>query len=141
MSSVLVPLECVRVQFHQAEAWIHAKLTQGVPIQYSSGRIETVVTLKSNRHIAETTCGLHSYYTYYNKKKIQYCGQTLRHAKKMLRIKIVRFKNSIFSPNFMGCAKMLQMKVVIFKKLYKLYIRDFSIGIIVFLINIKNAIK
>ena len=36
---------------------------------------------------------------------------------------------------------MLQIKVVVFKKLYKFYIKHFMIGIIVFLINIKNAIK
>ena len=36
---------------------------------------------------------------------------------------------------------MLQIKVVIFKKLYKFYIKHFLIGTIVFLININNAIK
>ena len=36
---------------------------------------------------------------------------------------------------------MLQIKVVVLKKLYKFSIENFSIGIIVFLINIKNAIK
>ena len=41
----------------------------------------------------------------------------------------------------MGCEKMLQIKVVVFKKLYKFYIKYFLIGIIVFLINIKNAIE
>ena len=40
----------------------------------------------------------------------------------------------------MGCEKMLQIKVV-FKKLYKFYIKHFLIGIIVFLIDIKNAIE
>ena len=45
-------------------------------------------------------------------------GQTLRHTKKMLRNKIVRFK-----------------------KVYKSYFDHFLIGIIVFLINMKNAIK
>ena len=40
----------------------------------------------------------------------------------------------------MGCEKMLQIKVVVFKKLYKFYINHFLIGIIVFLIKIKNAI-
>ena len=41
----------------------------------------------------------------------------------------------------MGCEKILQIKVVVFKKLYKFYIKHFLIGIIVFLINIKNAIE
>ena len=41
----------------------------------------------------------------------------------------------------MGCEKMLQIKVVVFKKLYKFYIKHFLIGIIVFLINIKNAME
>ena len=41
----------------------------------------------------------------------------------------------------MGFEKMLQIKVVVFKNLYKLYIKHFLIGIIVFLINIKNAIE
>ena len=41
----------------------------------------------------------------------------------------------------MGFEKMLQIKVVVFKKLYKFYIEHFLIGIIVFLINIKNAIE
>ena len=36
---------------------------------------------------------------------------------------------------------MLQIKVVVFKKLYKFYMKYFLIGIIVFLINIKTAIK
>ena len=40
----------------------------------------------------------------------------------------------------MGCGKMLQIKLVL-KKLYKFHIKHFLIGIIVFLINIKNAIK
>ena len=35
----------------------------------------------------------------------------------------------------------LQIKVVVFKKLYKFYIEHFLLGIIVFLINIKNAIE
>ena len=39
----------------------------------------------------------------------------------------------------MACEKMLQIKVVVFKKLYKFYIKHFLIGIIFFLINIKNA--
>ena len=37
--------------------------------------------------------------------------------------------------------KMLRNKIVRFKKLYKFHIEHFLIGIIVFLINIKNAIK
>ena len=41
----------------------------------------------------------------------------------------------------MGCAKMLQIKVVVFKKLYIFYIKHLLIEIIVFLINIKNAIE
>ena len=41
----------------------------------------------------------------------------------------------------MGCEQMLQMKVVVFKRLYKFYIKHFLIGIIVFFINIKNAIE
>ena len=41
----------------------------------------------------------------------------------------------------MGCEKMLQIKVLVFKKLYKFYIKHLFIGIIVFLINIKNAIE
>ena len=40
----------------------------------------------------------------------------------------------------MGCEKILQIKVV-FKKLYKLYIEHFLIGIIDFLINIKNTMN
>ena len=36
---------------------------------------------------------------------------------------------------------MLQIKVVVFKKLYKFYIEHLLIEIIVFLIEIKNAIK
>ena len=55
---------------------------------------------------------------YYSKSKIQFSRQ-----------------------NFMECEKMLQIKVVVFKKLYKFYIKHFMIGIIVFLKNIKNAIK
>ena len=50
-------------------------------------------------------------------------------------------QSSIFSLNFMGGEKTLQIKVVILKKLYKFYIKQFLIGIIVVLINIKNAIK
>ena len=41
----------------------------------------------------------------------------------------------------MGCEKMLQTQVVVFKKLYKFYIKPFLIGIIVFLINMKNAVE
>ena len=41
----------------------------------------------------------------------------------------------------MGCDKMLQIKVVAFKKMYKFHAEHFLIGIIVFLINMKNAIK
>ena len=41
----------------------------------------------------------------------------------------------------MGCEKMLQIKVAVLKKLYKFHIEHFLIGIVVFLINIKNAIK
>ena len=41
----------------------------------------------------------------------------------------------------MGCEIMLQIKVVILKKLYKFYIKNVLIGTIVFLVNIKNAIK
>ena len=41
----------------------------------------------------------------------------------------------------MGCEKMLQIKVVVFKKFYKFDIKHFLIRLIVFLINIKNAIK
>ena len=40
----------------------------------------------------------------------------------------------------MGCEKILQIKVV-FKKLYKFYIEHLLLGIIVFLINIKNPIE
>ena len=40
----------------------------------------------------------------------------------------------------MGCEKMLQVQVVVLKKFYKFHIENFLIGIIVFLINIKNAI-
>ena len=54
---------------------------------------------------------------------------------------LLNIKNSIFSPNIIGCEKMLQIKVVVFKKLYKFYIKHFLIGIIVFRINIKNAIE
>ena len=45
----------------------------------------------------------------------------------------------ISNKNIMGCEKMLRIKVVVFKKLYKFYIKHFLIGIIVFLIKIKNA--
>ena len=41
----------------------------------------------------------------------------------------------------MGCEKMLQIKVVAFKKLYKFHVEHFLTGIIVFLTNVKNAIK
>ena len=41
----------------------------------------------------------------------------------------------------MGCEKMMQIKIVLLKKLYKFHIDYFLIGLIVFLINIKNAIK
>ena len=41
----------------------------------------------------------------------------------------------------MVCEKMLQIKMVVFKKLYKFYIKHFLIRIIVFLINIKSAIE
>ena len=51
-------------------------------------------------------------------KKLNFFGQNLRHTKKMLRNKIVRFK-----------------------KMYKSYFDHFLIRIIVFLINMKNAIK
>ena len=54
----------------------------------------------------------------YYKSKIEFFGQTLRHTKKMLRNEIVRFK-----------------------KMYKSYFDNFLIGIIVFLINMKNSIK
>ena len=37
--------------------------------------------------------------------------------------------------------KMLRNKIVRFKKIYKSYLNHFLIGIIFFLINIKNAIK
>ena len=36
---------------------------------------------------------------------------------------------------------MLEIKAVVFKKLYKFYIKHFLIGIIVLLMNIENAIK
>ena len=41
----------------------------------------------------------------------------------------------------MGCEKILQIKVVTFKKLYKFYIKPFLIGIIVLFISIKNSIE
>ena len=41
----------------------------------------------------------------------------------------------------MGCEKVLQIKFIVFKDLYKFYIKHFLIGIIVFLINMKTAIK
>ena len=41
----------------------------------------------------------------------------------------------------MGCEKILQIKVVAFKKLYKFYIEHFLLGIIVFLMNIENVIE
>ena len=41
----------------------------------------------------------------------------------VLIIKILlKIKNYIFSPNFIGCEKMLQINVVVFQKLYKFYI-------------------
>ena len=48
-------------------------------------------------------------------------------------------KFNFLAKHYMGCEKMLQIKVVVFKKLYKFYIKHFLIGIIVFLINIKSA--
>ena len=59
----------------------------------------------------------------------------------LIVINTIKIKNSIFSPNFMRCEKMLQIKAVVFKKKYKFYIKQFLIGIIVFLIKIKNAIE
>ena len=63
-------------------------------------------------------------------------------TKKMLRTKLFVSKRSTnFWSNFIRCEKMIQIKVVVFKKLYKFYTKPFLIGILVFLINIKNAIK
>ena len=41
----------------------------------------------------------------------------------------------------MGGERMSQIKVVVLEKLYKSSIKHFLIGIIVFLMNIKNAIE
>ena len=40
----------------------------------------------------------------------------------------------------MGCEKMLQIKVIVLKTFYKFHIEHFLVGIIAFLINIKNGI-
>ena len=92
---------------------------------------------------------------------MQFSVQTLRRTKKMLRNKIIRFKKiyefyfdhflikrtvfgliiintiknqklNFFGKFYAGCEKILQIKVVLFKKLYKFYIKHFLIGIIVF---------
>ena len=41
----------------------------------------------------------------------------------------------------MGCEKIFKIKVVFLKKLYKFHLEHFLIGIIFFLINMKNAIE
>ena len=46
-----------------------------------------------------------------------------------------------FSDELRHTKKMLRKKIVHFKKIYKFYIKHFLIGIILFLINIKNVIK
>ena len=46
-----------------------------------------------------------------------------------------------FSDKLCDIQKMLRNKIVRFKKMYKSYSNHFLIGIIVFLINMKNAIK
>ena len=53
------------------------------------------------------------------------------------KIMLLKIKNSIFQANIIshpikGCEIMLQIKVVVFEKLYKFYIEHFLIGIIVF---------
>ena len=54
----------------------------------------------------------------YQKSKIQFSGQTLRHTKNMLR-----------------------HKIVLFKKIYKSYFEHFLIKCIVFVLFVKNLIK
>ena len=59
----------------------------------------------------------------------------------LIVMNIIKNQKFNFIAKLYRCEKILQIKVVVFKKLYKFYIKYFCIGIIVFLINIKNAIK
>ena len=54
---------------------------------------------------------------------------------------VIKNKNSIFRTNSATYKKILRNKIVRFKKIYKSYFDHFLIGIIVFLINMKNTIK
>ena len=101
--------------------------------------------------------------------KIKNSEQTLRHTKQMLRNKIIGLKKiykfyfdhflikcTVFVLNvqnviknqklnfldkLLHAKKMSRNKIVRFKKMYKSYFDHFLIGIIVFLINMKNAIE
>ena len=101
------------------------------------------------------SCGFrpnHARYEKILKSKIIYLKETYKFYFDHFLIKRTIFvlivTNVIKNQNFnflaiqiMGCEKMLQIKVVVFKKLYKFYIKHFLTGMIVFRINIKNAIK
>ena len=54
---------------------------------------------------------------------------------------VIKNQKFNFLLNFMGCEKILKIKVVFLKKLYKFHLEYFLIGIIFFLLNMKNAIE
>ena len=107
---------------------------------------------------------------FFFKSKIQFSGQTLRHTKQLLMNKIFRFKNihkfcfghflitcTFFVLNVKNVIKNQKLnfsnklcdiqkkyrgtKLFVSKRCTKSYFDHFLIGIIVFLINMKNAIK
>ena len=54
---------------------------------------------------------------------------------------VIKYQKLNFSDKLRHTKKMLRNKIVRFKKMYKSYFDHFLLGIIVFLINMKNAIK
>ena len=81
-------------------------------------RFKKIYKFYSNHFLIKCTIFVLNVKNGIKKQKLNFSGKLLRHTKKMLRNKIVRFK-----------------------KMYKSYSEHFLIGIIVFLINMKNAIK
>ena len=59
----------------------------------------------------------------------------------LIKKTLLKIKSCGFRPNNARYETMLRSKIVRFKKIYKFYFYHFLIGIIVFLINIKNGIK
>ena len=59
----------------------------------------------------------------------------------LMKKTLLKIKSCGFRPNNARFKKMLTSKIVHLKKIYHLYFDHFLIGIIVFLINMKNGIK